>query len=70
MVYIGNTRHIKKIKKIKILFWSRESKKQTFSIFQIFVTKQNPKILESRVSPPCVEGVSPPRVEGVSPPPS
>ena len=32
-VYIGNTRHIKNHQKFKILFWSRESEKQIFTIF-------------------------------------
>ena len=43
MVYIGNTGHIsifKKSKKLKILFWSRESKKQIFTIFPNFFTKK------------------------------
>ena len=35
-VYIGNTGHIKNHKKFKILFWSRELKKQIFTVFPDF----------------------------------
>ena len=40
MVNIGNTGHIKKSKKIKNLFWSRESET---TIFQIFLLKNQGK---------------------------
>ena len=35
-VYIGNTGHIKNHQNFKILFWSRESEKQIFTIFPDF----------------------------------
>ena len=40
-VYIGNTRHIKNHHNFKILFWSRESEKQIFTIFPDFFTKKS-----------------------------
>ena len=39
-LYIENTGHIKKHENFKILFWSRESKKQIFKIFPDFFTKK------------------------------
>ena len=40
-VYKGNTGHIKNHQNFKILFWSRESKKQIFTIF--------PEILRAKI---------------------
>ena len=53
MVYIGNTGHIKNHQNVKILFWSRDSEKQIFTIFtEFFLRKNGPEIWESRVKRP------------------
>ena len=51
-VYIGNIGHIKNHQNFKILFWSRESEKQIFTIFRIFLRTNGPGIWESRVRRP------------------
>ena len=41
MVYIKNIGHIKNHQNFKILFWSRESEKQFFTIFPDFFLRKN-----------------------------